>query len=157
MLEEGRSYSGYERNTAFLHLGGETARFADVSGASGLDLMDDGRSIAVCDWDYDGREDFWITNRNAPRLRLQHNRSQTANSFVAVKLKGTTCNRDAIGARVEIIQGIALAKLQGQGKLRTHGINASNNAIGGRPPPDPGRHATGETVPAGCVAARHWH
>lgn len=102
MLEEGRSYSGYERNTAFLHLGGETARFADVSGASGLDLMDDGRSIAVCDWDYDGREDFWITNRNAPRLRLQHNRSQTANSFVAVKLKGTTCNRDAIGARVEL-------------------------------------------------------
>ena len=66
-------------------------------------------------------------------------------------------NSGAIGARVEIIQGIALAKLQGQGKLRTHGINASSNAIGGRPPPDPGRRATGETVPAGCVAARHWH
>ncbi len=102
MLEEGRSYSGFERNCAFLHLGGKGARFADISGACGLDLMDDGRSIAVCDWDYDGRQDFWITNRTAPRLRLQHNRSVTPNDFIAVRLMGKTCNRDAIGARVEL-------------------------------------------------------
>ena len=102
MLEEGRSYSGLERNSAFLNLGGNEPSYADVSGACGLDVIDDGRSIAVCDWDYDGQQDFWITNRTAPRLRLQHNRSVTPNSFVAVKLRGTTCNRSAIGARVTL-------------------------------------------------------
>ncbi len=43
MLEEGKSYSGFERNTAFLHLGGKEPRYADISGACGLDRMDDGR------------------------------------------------------------------------------------------------------------------
>ncbi|MFM1558127.1 MAG: tetratricopeptide repeat protein [Roseibacillus sp.] len=102
MLEEGRSYSGFERNSAFLNLGGPDPAYAEISGACGLDVMDDGRSIAVCDWDFDGRQDFWITNRTAPRLRFQHNRSQTKNSFLALKLRGTTCNRSAIGARIEL-------------------------------------------------------
>ena len=100
MLEEGRSYSGYERNSAFLNLGPTvdgTPRYADISGASGLDTLDDGRSIGVTDWDFDGRLDFWITNRTAPRLRLQHNRSQTKNSFVALKLSG-----QSVGARVRL-------------------------------------------------------
>jgi len=102
MLEEGRSYSGFESNCAFLNLGGKTPRFADISGACGLDAMDDGRSIAVVDWDFDGRLDFWVSNRTAPRIRLQHNRSRTPNTFVAVKLAGSRCNRDAIGARLEL-------------------------------------------------------
>lgn len=102
MLEEGKSYSGYERNSAFLNLGGKTPRFADISGACGLDLMDDGRSIAVCDWDFDGRQDFWISNRTAPRLRFQHNRSRTPHSFVAFKLQSPKGNRHAVGARVEL-------------------------------------------------------
>jgi len=105
MLEEGRSYSGFERNCAFLNLGGPEARFGDISGASGLDLIDDGRSIAVVDWDLDGKLDFWISNRTAPRLRLQHNRSKTENSFVSIKLRGDgkASNRDGIGARVELL------------------------------------------------------
>ena len=85
MLEEGRSYSGFERNCAFLNLGGGQTQFADISGACGLDLMDDGRAIAVTDWDFDGKLDFWISNRTAPRIRLQHNRSQTRNNFVSVR------------------------------------------------------------------------
>ncbi len=100
MLEEGRSYSGYERNSAFLNLGAAadgTPRYADVSGACGLDTLDDGRSIGVTDWDFDGRLDFWITNRTAPRLRLQQNRSVTKNTFVGIRLLG-----QAIGARVRL-------------------------------------------------------
>ncbi len=105
MLEEGRSYSGYERNSAFLNLGPSAngaPRYADVSGACGLDALDDGRSIGVTDWDFDGRLDFWITNRTAPRLRLQHNQSQTKNAFVAIHLLGSS-----VGARVRLsIDGI---------------------------------------------------
>lgn len=77
--------------------------FASVSAVTGLDLLDDGRAIAVCDWDFDGRQDLWITNRTAPRLRLMRNNWTGVGHFLTVRLQGVTCNRDAIGARVEIV------------------------------------------------------
>ena len=101
MLEEGRSYSGFERNSAFLNLGATEdgmPRYADISGASGLDMLDDGRSISVTDWDFDGKLDFWISNRTAPRLRLQHNQSQSRNTFLSIKLLGPS----TIGARIQL-------------------------------------------------------
>ncbi|MEM7383341.1 MAG: tetratricopeptide repeat protein [Verrucomicrobiota bacterium] len=106
MLEEGKSYSGFERNSAFLNLGNtpneNEPRFADISGASGLNLLDDGRSIGIVDWDHDGRQDFWVTNRTGPRLRFQHNESITRNRFISFRLKGVQANRSAIGARLTL-------------------------------------------------------
>mgnify|MGYP002628042876 CR=1 FL=1 len=104
MIDEGRSFSGYERNCAFLNVDGKS--FATVSASSGLDLMDDGRAVATCDWNFDGKLDFWVTNRTAPKVRLLMNEStptpETA-GFVALRLKGgSSINRDAIGARIEI-------------------------------------------------------
>lgn len=104
MIDEGRSFSGYERNCAFLNMNGN--QFATVSSSSGLDLIDDARAVAACDWNFDGYLDFWVTNRTAPRVRLLMNESApspgTAN-FVSLRLKGDSrINRDAIGARVEI-------------------------------------------------------
>lgn len=119
MLEEGKSYSGFEANSAFLNLG--DGRYADVSGATGLDHLDDGRSIGVVDWDFDGKQDFWVTNRTAPRLRFQHNRSVTANQFVALKLTGLK-NRSAIGARVT-------ATLQGSGARRIRSVRAGEGFL----------------------------
>ncbi len=102
MIMEGRSFSGRERNCCFLNTG--QGRFATISGLSGIDFPDDGRCIAVTDWDRDGDQDLWISNRNAPRLRFLQNESRTNHHFVALKLvgNGTTTNRDAIGARVEV-------------------------------------------------------
>lgn len=77
--------------------------FAAVSAVTGFDLPDDSRAVAACDWDFDGRQDLWITNRTAPRLRLMRNNSKGAGHFLAVRLQGVTCNRDAIGARVEVV------------------------------------------------------
>ncbi|MFN0128963.1 MAG: ASPIC/UnbV domain-containing protein [Verrucomicrobiales bacterium] len=124
MLEEGKSYSGFEANSAFLNLGiaaDGTPRFADVSGACGLDHLDDGRAIGVVDWDFDGKQDFWITNRTAPRLRFQQNRSTTGNQFVALKLRGET-NRLAIGARVTLT-------LQGSGARRIRTVRAGEGFL----------------------------
>ena len=81
-------------------------RFANISAVSGLDFSDDGRALAVVDWDHDGDLDMWFRNRTAPRLRLMRNRTSQLNSlfsYVAVRLKGTTCNRDAVGARAELV------------------------------------------------------
>jgi hypothetical protein len=109
MIVRGRSLSGNERNCAFLNPGFEpdnaAPRFADVSAASGLDLNDDSRAIAAGDWDGDGDLDFWLTNREAPRVRFLRNdlTPQHETAWVAFSLhgNGSTCNRDAIGAVLE--------------------------------------------------------
>ena len=128
LLREGRSFSGRERNCAFLNCGASgprrraTARntdqtngtspvaFANVSAVSGLDFADDGRAMSLVDWDHDGDLDVWLYNRTGPRLRLMINRTTSPGSAeaprsVAFRLRGTKCNRDAIGARVEVVLG----------------------------------------------------
>ena len=102
LLHEDRSFSGHERNCAFLNIGG--GRFADVSAISGLDFDDDGRGLAVVDWDFDGDLDLWMTCRTAPRVRYLRNDNNSGNHFLTVKLRGngTGTNRDAIGARLEL-------------------------------------------------------
>jgi Tfp pilus assembly protein PilF/peroxiredoxin len=107
LVERGRSFSGRERHCCFLNTGGAalaSGRFANISAASGLDLLDDGRGVAMVDWDQDGDLDLWISNRNAPRLRLLRNEFATGNHFLQIRLigNGDDTNRDAIGARVEV-------------------------------------------------------
>ena len=102
-MAEGKSFSGRERNTFFLNLG--NGSFADASGISGFDYLDDGRAIAITDWDHDGALDFWAYNRSSPRLRLMRNRttsSDAGGNWLGLKLRGVTSNLDAIGTRVEI-------------------------------------------------------
>lgn len=110
MIVRGRPFSGFERHCAFLNTGtadGSLTRFANVSAASGLDLLDDGRALASGDWDGDGDLDYWLTNRTAPRLRLLRNNlpAEKASASVSFDLVGTLCNRDAIGALLTVQAG----------------------------------------------------
>ena len=100
MLKSGRSLSGHERNCCYLNTQGK--RFANISAASSLDFDDDGRVLALSDWDNDGDVDFWIANRTGPQLRFMRNDAANEHNFVAFKLSGVKCNRDAIGARIEL-------------------------------------------------------
>ncbi len=101
LLRTGRSLSGHERNCCFLNSRGR--RFADVSAVTGLDFDDDGRVLALSDWDYDGDVDFWVANRSGPQLRYLQNRLSKDLHFVAIRLQGVNCNRDALGARVKVV------------------------------------------------------
>ena len=101
MMREGLSWSGHERNTCFLNIGG-TRAFADVSYASGLDFDGDGRAVVSVDWDQDGDLDLWLASRTAPRVRLLRNELVSPNGFVAFQLRGSGPNTGAIGARVEL-------------------------------------------------------
>lgn len=106
-VAQGKSFSGYERNTLFLSQKGNG--FAEIGGLLGVDFDDDARAVAVVDWDRDGDLDVWVTNRTAPRVRLLRNNqisahAPSANSFVAIRLigNGKTTSRDAIGARLTL-------------------------------------------------------
>ncbi|MCA9167182.1 MAG: ASPIC/UnbV domain-containing protein, partial [Planctomycetales bacterium] len=102
MIMEGRSFSGRERNCCFLNTG--DGKFATVSAVAGIDFPDDGRALTYTDWDHDGDLDLWITNRTAPRIRYLENQTVDSSQAVTFHLvgNGTTTNRDAVGARIEV-------------------------------------------------------
>ena len=100
LVRNGYSWSGNEQNRFFLN--GRKGTFFEISHLAGLDQSEDGRGLAIVDWDQDGRLDLWYRNRSAPRLRLMVNKKESHPS-VALRLEGTNCNRDAIGAVVELL------------------------------------------------------
>ncbi len=103
LMHQGYSWSGRERKCCYLNLGDGT--FANVSATSGLDFLDDGRAVAACDWDGDGLLDLWLKNRTGPQLRFLRNNTHRDEHFLALKLAGKKCNRDAVGAVVEVHSG----------------------------------------------------
>lgn len=118
LMHQGKSWSGNERNCSYLNLA--DGSFVDVSSLGGLDFPDDGRSLAVSDWDGDGDLDVWLKNRTGPQLRFLRNNQQTDHRFIALKLKGKTCNRDAVGAKVTVEAGgrtMTRTLLAGEGYL----------------------------------------
>lgn len=102
-MDSGLSWSGRERNCAYLNLG--ERRFVDISAATGLDFIEDGRGVARVDADGDGDEDLWLRNRTGPTLRFIENLAEARTDFIGLRLTGVTCNRDAVGARVEVSAG----------------------------------------------------
>ena len=99
LIDQGVSMSGNEPHCAFFNLGDGT--FATASAVSGFDFPDDSRSLGLTDWDGDGGLDVWMTNRSAPMVRFLHNEAPRGH-FLKIRLEGTTANRDAVGARVEV-------------------------------------------------------
>ena len=74
-----------------------------VAAGSGhaLALSEVSRGAAFGDIDNDGDVDILLSN-NRGTLRLLRNETNSAASWIRLKLQGTTCNRDAVGTRVII-------------------------------------------------------
>ncbi len=109
LVRNGHSWSGNERNRFFLN--DTKGGFHQASRLGGFDFPDDGRGMAVVDWDQDGDLDLWFRNRTAPRLRLMRNRVADGTPSLAVRLEGTRSNRNGIGAVVEVVTATAGPRL----------------------------------------------
>jgi len=64
------------------------------------DRVEDGRGLAIFDYDRDGRLDLVLRNYRQP-AELLHNQGP-ARHWIEAKLVGTRSNRDAVGARLRL-------------------------------------------------------
>src|SRR5260370_31485213 len=84
------TWSGYERNIFYANNGDGT--FSDISGAIGLDFLEDGRAFALADFDHDGRQEVFLKNRNGPQLRLLTNVTEKLPPSIPFRFLGPKCN-----------------------------------------------------------------
>jgi Flp pilus assembly protein TadD len=91
----------------------------DCSGVSGLDFAEDSRAFAVTDLDGDGRLDLLVKNRLGPQLRVLQNNCSGSRQSIALELRGTKSNRDAIGAVVQVDGQVKVVQA-GSGFLSQH-------------------------------------
>jgi len=103
LIRSDSSWSGYERNVMLAN--NRDGTFSEVSGAVGLDFLEDSRSFALADLDHDGRLEVILKNRNAPQLRVLRNAMKDLGHSIVFRLRGTKSNRDAIGTAITVETG----------------------------------------------------
>jgi len=101
MFEEGRSFSGNERDKLWFNRG--NAWFEDLSDLSGCDDANDGRAVLTTDFDDDGDVDLFVHNLQRERHRLYRNDlGTTYGGFIKVQLQAVTSHHEGIGATVVV-------------------------------------------------------
>ena len=89
-----------------LFRGTGTGKFTVVSSQAGpyFSIKNVSRGSAVGDFNNDGKVDLLITN-NDGKVDLLENRTISKHHWLKLNLKGTHCNRDAVGSRVVLKSG----------------------------------------------------
>ena len=90
------SLNGRERDALYWNLG--DGRFEEVAYLAHANRSEDGRGVAVADYDRDGRLDLAVQNLDQPAVLLMGRGA--AGNWLQVALEGTRSNRDAVGALV---------------------------------------------------------
>jgi tetratricopeptide (TPR) repeat protein/thiol-disulfide isomerase/thioredoxin len=98
LIRSDGTWAGYLRNVFFHNNGDGT--FSDVAGPLGLDFPDDSRAYSLADFDHDGRLEIALKNRTGPQLRILRCEADGLGNVLALRLRGTKSNRDAVGAVV---------------------------------------------------------
>jgi enediyne biosynthesis protein E4 len=103
-----KSLSGYEPSCLFVRKG---EGFANMASVAGINDQYDGRGVALADFNNDGAPDFLVSNQGQPsvlylnQLYERCKGEERCPGWIGFHLvgNGTTSNRDAIGARVEVV------------------------------------------------------
>jgi hypothetical protein len=109
------SWNGYEHNVLLRNEGRDAngqLRFTDVAMATGADDIKDARGMATADFDNDGDLDIVVNNNpgdsgraELARATLLRNNVGARRNWLAVELRGSGSNRDAVGALVTVEAG----------------------------------------------------
>jgi thiol-disulfide isomerase/thioredoxin len=115
MFQEGRSFSGNERDKVWINRGDGT--FADLSDFSGADSPNDGRSVVAADFDGDGDVDLFVHELQRERHALYRNELNSAfGQSIKVRLRATSGQWEAIGAQVTaVLPGSKTAQVLSRG------------------------------------------
>ena len=99
MIESYSQQVRYKEPLVLFHHDGK--KLSNVSAQAGpvFQKMFPARGLAIGDYDNDGRVDVLIGNNGAAPVLLK-NHAGAGNHWLGLKLQGTTCNRDAIGATI---------------------------------------------------------
>ncbi len=103
LIRSDSSWSGHERNVAFAN--NRDGTFTEISGALGIDFVEDSRAFVLTDIDHDGRLELILKNRNAPQLRILHNSLKELSPSIAFRFRGRKSNRDGVGTAVTLEAG----------------------------------------------------
>jgi tetratricopeptide (TPR) repeat protein len=93
--------------TAQLYQGKADGRLTDVTSLAGPPFrsLHVGRGLAVGDLDNDGRMDAVLVAQNEPIVYLHNRTENSSGHYVSIQLRGTTSNRDGVGASVAVTAG----------------------------------------------------
>jgi len=121
-IEEHSSHVNYLEPLLLFHNNGHTLE--NVSGSGGPAFLRGyaARGMAIGDFDNDGAVDVLISVNNAAPLLLKNN-AAAGNHWLGVKLVGTKCNIDAVGAKLSWTAGTlkrSLLKVGGGSFLSSH-------------------------------------
>ena len=103
-------------------------RMVERSAVAGIEATAAGKGLLTFDYDRDGDLDIFVVN-NAGAPHLFRNERGNENGWLRVRLIGTTSNRDALGARVEVeVDGESRAQVREVG-VSTHFLGQSETTL----------------------------
>ncbi len=99
------SYSGLTPDLTMLNEAGE--RFVDITESSGTGHLQKGHGVSFADWDSDGDQDFYVVlgggyPGDKGYSALFQNPGERRGHYLKIKLVGTTSNRSALGAKIQV-------------------------------------------------------
>jgi len=89
----------FVEDTLRIFMNDGTGTYTDEALALGVDDIDQGRGLAIFDYDRDGRQDF-LVNNNDTGLTLYRNELAQAGGWLQVELRGSTSNAYGVGAKI---------------------------------------------------------
>jgi len=100
----GEGLQEFESDPAVLFVGTASGQFVERAAELGIDDRGQGRGVVCADFDRDGDLDVFIANAEQPP-RLYRNDGGNRDPYLAVRLRGSSANTEAIGARVQVNAG----------------------------------------------------
>jgi hypothetical protein len=99
MIEQYSQQVRYKEPMLLFHNEGKKLENVSTEAGPAFTKMFPARGLTIGDYDNDGRIDVFVGNNGEAPILLKNN-AGAGNHWLGLKLQGTTCNRDAIGAHI---------------------------------------------------------